>query len=125
MTPSGPGAAEAAPPARTLLLFAVVILCWGTGWLPISYQVNEAPPEVTLFWRFVAADILLWGIVWWRGSEWRYPPGIHLRLALMGLSMFGIPPLLGYLAKEEMYAALSTGDAWGIVAIVILMRYMD
>jgi len=41
--------------------------------------------------------------------------------ALAGLSMFGIPPLLGYLAKEEMYAALSTGDAWGIVAIVVMV----
>ena len=41
--------------------------------------------------------------------------------ALAGLSMFGIPPLLGYLAKEEIYAALSHGDAWGVVAIAVLV----
>jgi multicomponent Na+:H+ antiporter subunit A len=41
--------------------------------------------------------------------------------ALAALSMFGVPPLLGYLAKEEMYAALGFGDAWGIVTIVVLV----
>ncbi len=41
--------------------------------------------------------------------------------ALAGLSMFGIPPLLGYLAKEEMYAALSYGDAWGIATAVAMV----
>lgn len=41
--------------------------------------------------------------------------------ALAALSMFGVPPLLGYLAKEEMYAALSYDDAWGIAIIVVLV----
>jgi multicomponent Na+:H+ antiporter subunit A len=41
--------------------------------------------------------------------------------ALAGLSMFGLPPLLGYLAKEEMYAALSYGDAWGIATIAAMV----
>ncbi len=41
--------------------------------------------------------------------------------ALAGLSMFGIPPLLGYLAKEEMYAALTYGDVPGIVLVVAMV----
>ena len=41
--------------------------------------------------------------------------------ALAGLSMFGVPPLLGYLAKEEMYAALSYGDASGIAIIAAMV----
>ncbi len=40
---------------------------------------------------------------------------------LAALSMFGVPPLLGYLAKEEMYAALSYGDVWAIVTIAVLV----
>lgn len=42
-------------------------------------------------------------------------------VGLAALSMFGVPPLLGYLAKEEMYAALNYGDAWGIATIVVLV----
>jgi multicomponent Na+:H+ antiporter subunit A len=41
--------------------------------------------------------------------------------ALGALSMFGVPPLLGYLAKEEMYAAASYGDAWGVAVIVVMV----
>jgi multicomponent Na+:H+ antiporter subunit A len=41
--------------------------------------------------------------------------------ALAGLSMFGVPPLLGYLAKEEMYAALNTGEAWGVAVVVVMV----
>ena len=88
---SGPAVSAAgtgtAPPARTLLLFIVVVLCWGTGWLPIRYQVDEAPPEVTLFWRFAAADMLLWAIVWWRGAEWRYSPSIHVHYRLLDANL--------------------------------------
>jgi multicomponent Na+:H+ antiporter subunit A len=40
--------------------------------------------------------------------------------ALAGLSMFGVPPLLGYLAKEEIYLALGYGDA-GSIAIMVAM----
>jgi multicomponent Na+:H+ antiporter subunit A len=38
-----------------------------------------------------------------------------------GLSMFGVPPLLGYIAKEEVYLALSAGDAWGVISIAVLV----
>ncbi len=41
--------------------------------------------------------------------------------AVAALSMFGIPPLLGYLAKEEMYAALSYGDLWAIVTLLVMV----
>ncbi len=41
--------------------------------------------------------------------------------ALAGLSMFGIPPLTGYIAKEEMYAALTHGDVQGMVTIAAMV----
>lgn len=41
--------------------------------------------------------------------------------ALAGISMFGLPPFLGYLAKEEIYAGLGYSDAWAVVALVVLV----
>jgi multicomponent Na+:H+ antiporter subunit A len=37
------------------------------------------------------------------------------------LSMFGVPPLLGYLAKEQIYAALGWSDVWGIVLLITVV----
>jgi len=41
--------------------------------------------------------------------------------ALAGLSMLGVPPLLGYLAKEEMYAAVGFADAWAVLTVGTLL----
>jgi multicomponent Na+:H+ antiporter subunit A len=41
--------------------------------------------------------------------------------ALAGLSMLGVPPLLGYLAKEQVYAALGFADPWAIVTVATLL----
>lgn len=42
-------------------------------------------------------------------------------VGLAALSMFGVPPFLGYLAKEEAYAALSYGDVRGVATIAALV----
>lgn len=38
--------------------------------------------------------------------------------ALASLSMAGLPPFFGFLAKEEIYAAIAKGDAWSIAVTV-------
>ena len=125
--PQGPGAgvAPAAAAPRTMLLFLVVVMTWGTGWLPIRYQVGEVAPEVTLFWRFLIAGALLWGLVWWRGAHWRYPPAIHVRLVFMGLGMFGINYLLMYNAARHLptgtlAVVFSTASLYGFALDAIL-----
>ena len=40
--------------------------------------------------------------------------------ALAAVSMFGLPPFLGWFAKEEVYAALGTDDAAAIVGLVVM-----
>jgi multicomponent Na+:H+ antiporter subunit A len=41
--------------------------------------------------------------------------------ALAALSMFGLPPFLGWFAKEEIYASLDTGSIISIVSVVVLV----
>ncbi len=41
--------------------------------------------------------------------------------ALAGLSMFGIPPFVGWFAKEEIYAALGLGDVLSVLALVVVV----
>lgn len=41
--------------------------------------------------------------------------------ALAGLSMVGLPLTVGYLAKEEMYAALAGGEPWQMLVLVVLI----
>ena len=41
--------------------------------------------------------------------------------ALAGLSMLGVPPLLGYLAKEQVYAAVGFADPWAVITVATLL----
>ena len=41
--------------------------------------------------------------------------------ALAALSMFGLPPFLGYLAKEESYVGLGTGNFWAVATMVVMV----
>ncbi len=38
---------------------------------------------------------------------------------LAGLSMAGLPPLVGFLAKEEIYAAIAGPDSWSILITIV------
>ncbi|MEO6012230.1 MAG: hydrogen gas-evolving membrane-bound hydrogenase subunit E [Devosia sp.] len=41
--------------------------------------------------------------------------------ALAALSMFGVPPLLGYIAKEEIYAVVGLTDVWAVVVLTVIV----
>ncbi|MEO8758096.1 MAG: hydrogen gas-evolving membrane-bound hydrogenase subunit E [Devosia sp.] len=40
---------------------------------------------------------------------------------LAGVSMFGIPPFLGFIAKEEINASLGMADPWAIIVLVVVV----
>jgi multicomponent Na+:H+ antiporter subunit A len=48
-------------------------------------------------------------------------PIAFIAAALAGLSMFGLPPFLGYFAKELMYEITGTNDPVGIATLVVLV----
>ncbi len=48
-------------------------------------------------------------------------PWLAAFAALCTLSMIGVPPLLGFLAKESSLAALEHGGAWVTVALVVVV----
>lgn len=104
--------------SRVLFLFVLVVLTWGTGWLPIRFQVNEVAPETTLLWRFACAGILLAGFALWRGAQLRYPRAMHMRFALMGFGLFGFNYYLMYNAAYSlptgmMAVIFSTASLYG------------
>ncbi|MBB3142986.1 hydrogen gas-evolving membrane-bound hydrogenase subunit E [Halomonas organivorans] len=48
-------------------------------------------------------------------------PGTALVAALAALSLAGLPPTLGFVAKEQVWATLLTSDPWGGVALAALV----
>ncbi|MDP2700155.1 DMT family transporter [Thalassospira sp.] len=94
----------------TALLFAIVTFCWGFTWYAIKLQIGPVPIEISIFYRFALAAILMAGglvlLRKWRPLDWR----VHPWIALMGCGLFGVNFILMYSATAYI--------ASGIVAVV-------
>jgi drug/metabolite transporter (DMT)-like permease len=94
--------------ARTssLLLFAIPTFIWGTTWLVIKFQLGLVEPEVSVAWRFVVASALLLGWCGLRRIPLRFTLHDHLRLAALGLMLFGLNYVLVYRAEATLTSGL-------------------
>jgi drug/metabolite transporter (DMT)-like permease len=75
---------------KRLLAFLLLSLIWGSTWLFVKIGLAVLPPFTFAGLRFSAAAVLLWGIVWLRGSalprtwpEWR----MIIWVGLLGMSL--------------------------------------
>jgi drug/metabolite transporter (DMT)-like permease len=92
--------------ASTPQLFALAVAIWSTTWFAITFQVAAAPPETAVAWRFAVAAALLAGFCRATGRSLRFPPAVHLRLALLGISMFCLSYLAVYRAETLLVSGL-------------------
>ena len=52
-------------------------------------------------------------------------PFLAVMATLAAISMAGIPPMLGFAAKEAGYAGLLDGGTWGLRGTVVMARRLD
>lgn len=70
------------------LLYAVVVIIWGTTWIAIFLQQGPVDVTVSVFWRFAIASILLLTLLQIMGRLRRLSPRDHLFCALQGCCVF-------------------------------------
>ena len=83
---------EAGPAFGTidLGLYAMTVFAWSTSWLALKWQVGVVDPQVSLVWRFSLAALAMLVICALSGRTLRFPLRLHLRFAVMGLSLIHI-----------------------------------
>src|SRR5687767_8270966 len=91
-------------------LYLATVLIWGSTWLAIKFQLGVVPPTVSVAWRFGLAALMLLAYAAWKQLPLRFSRAEHVRIALLGLLMFGINYVLVYLS--EIYLAS------GLVAVI-------
>ncbi len=90
-----------------LLLYVVTVLVWGSTWLAIEYQLGEVAPEVSVFYRYSAAALILFGWCRLRRLPLAFDLRAHGHFALLGVCLFGLNYLLTYYAQLRITSALS------------------
>ena len=89
-----------------LHLFAACVLIWGTTWIAITFQLGRVSPDVSVFYRFLLASVLVFAYCAWRRLPLRYTPREHAWMALMGVLMFGVSYVFVYYAEQHVVSGL-------------------
>jgi drug/metabolite transporter (DMT)-like permease len=89
-----------------LQLFVACVAIWGSTWLAITYQLGAVAPEASVFYRFLAASLMLFAYCLARKLPLRYSRRDHLWLALFGFLMFSVSYILVYYAEEHVVSGL-------------------
>ncbi len=89
-----------------LQLFAASVAIWSTTWIAITFQLGAVAPEVSVFYRFFLAAVLLFA---WCALR-RLPLGFawkdHAWFALFGLGSFSVSYVFVYCAEQYVVSGL-------------------
>jgi drug/metabolite transporter (DMT)-like permease len=89
-----------------VFLYVSTVLIWGSTFFAIEFQLGVVEPEVSIFYRYAAASILLFSWSALRGLKLRFDLGAHVWFVLLGFLLFGINYILTYRAQIHVTSAL-------------------
>jgi drug/metabolite transporter (DMT)-like permease len=88
-------------------LYAITVVVWGSTWLAIEYQLGVVEPEVSIFYRYVIASLVLFIWCKYKKLELFFNVKSHLWFALLGLFLFCLNYILTYRAQVHITSALA------------------
>ncbi len=90
----------------TPLIYAVVVLIWGTTWYAIKFQLGVVEPEISLVYRFGIASACVFLFARLTGSPLRLGWREHRYVAIQGLTLFCINYWMTYLSTQYLTSGL-------------------
>ncbi len=90
----------------TSLIYAVVVLIWGTTWFVIKFQLGTVEPEISLVYRFGLAAICVFAFARMTGSPLRLSWRDHRFVALQGTTLFCLNYWMTYLSTQYLTSGL-------------------
>lgn len=88
------------------VIYAIVVLIWGTTWYAIKFQLGVVAPEISLVYRFGLAAICVFIYARLAGSPMRLSWGEHRFVALQGLTLFCLNYWMTYLSTQFLTSGL-------------------
>lgn len=92
------------------LLYAAVVLIWGSSWIMIPHQVGVVPVGASVAYRLVIAALLFFGWAAVKRQPLRFSFQDHLFMALQGALIFSTNFFLLYMATDHL--------ATGMISVV-------
>ena len=90
----------------TPLIYAIVVLIWGTTWYTIKFQLGVVAPEVSLVYRFGLAAVCVFIFARATGSPLKLSLRDHRVVAVQGATLFCLNYWMTYLSTQYLTSGL-------------------
>jgi drug/metabolite transporter (DMT)-like permease len=89
-----------------LQIFLVCVAIWSSTWIAITFQLGTVAPEVSVFYRFLLASLILFAWCLARRLPLSYTLRQHAWLALFGIFSFSVSYIFVYYAEQHVVSGL-------------------
>ena len=103
-------------------LFVACVFIWGSTWIAITYQLGEVSPVLSVAYRFTLAALMLGVFCLWRKLPLGLPWHIHVKMALVGLSLYTLDYSLLYESQKYIVSAVVALMSSCIIYINVVLR---
>lgn len=86
----------------TFLIYAAVVMIWGSTWIMVRYQVGVVPPEISVTYRIAISSALMFCWAWAKRQPLRRSFSEHGFMALQGALIFSTNFFLLYMAASHL-----------------------
>jgi drug/metabolite transporter (DMT)-like permease len=93
---------------RSIILYVVTVLIWGSTWLAIEFQLGVVAPEVSLVYRFTIAAVVMWAYCWWHQFDMKFAFRDHFFFVALASCNFGFNYLILYWAQAYLSSAMTS-----------------
>ncbi|WP_041713717.1 DMT family transporter [Paraglaciecola sp. T6c] len=93
---------------KSVMLYVLTVLIWGSTWLAIEFQLGDVPAPVSLAYRFAIAAFVMWCYCVFKGMNMRFSKTDHGFFMVLALCNFGLNYLVLYWAQNYLTSAMAS-----------------
>ena len=93
---------------KNSFLYIITVLIWGSTWFAIEFQLGEVAVEVSLFYRFGLAGLMMWGYCLWKNISLTFSLKNHGFILLLAMGNFSTNYAILYYAQNYLNSAMTS-----------------
>jgi len=90
---------------NNFILFGITLFCWSPTWYVIKFQLGYVDPLVSVFYRFLAASIIIFVYLVIKKKNLKFSLNYHIWFLFFGVCLYSINYVFFYLSNTYLISA--------------------
>jgi len=90
---------------NNFILFVITLFCWSPTWYIIKFQLGYVDPLVSVFYRFLAASIIIFIYLMIKNKKLKFTLSHHVWFLFFGICLYSLNYVFFYLSNTYLISA--------------------